>query len=83
MCEKVDELTREEARQFARKICKNKKEVIQFINGVEYARYESTEEAARLNDFKSKSIQNACRGRGTSTGNSHRMYGFEWEYATE
>lgn len=83
LCEKVDELTREEARQFARKICKNKKEVIQFINGVEYARYESTEEAARLNDFKSKSIQNACRGRGTGTGNSHRMYGFEWEYATE
>lgn len=80
LCDKVDELTREEARRFARKICKNKKEVIQFINGVEYARYESTREAARLNNFKDKSIQNACRGEGT--GDNHRMYGFEWEYAT-
>lgn len=79
LCEKVDELTREEARRFARKICKNKKEVVQFIDGVEYARYESTAEAARLNNFKDKSIQNACRGKGT--WNNHRMYGFEWKYA--
>lgn len=80
LCDKVDELTREEARRFAREISPNKKEVIQFIDGVEYARYESTREAARLNNFKDKSIQNACRGEGT--GDNHRMYGFEWEYAT-
>lgn len=81
LCVRVDELTREEARRFARERCKNKKEVIQFIDGVEYARYESTAEAARRNNFKDKCIQNACRGKGT-TGN-HRYKNFEWIYAKD
>lgn len=79
LCDKVDELTKEEARRYAREICQNKKEVIQFINGVEYARYESTVEAAKINGFKSKSIQEACKGG--KTGHSHRMYGYEWKYS--
>ena len=75
----VDERTREELRAYARKICTNKKEVIQFIDGVEYCRYESTRMAAEKNGFKSKYIQNAARGEGKSK--NHKAYGYEWQYA--
>lgn len=81
LCDKVNELTREEARKFAREISNNKKEVIQFVNGVEYARYSSTREAAEQNGFKDKSIQNACRGKINTKSINHRMYGYEWKYA--
>lgn len=74
------DMTKEESRRYAREHCANKKEVIQYINDVEYARYESTVQAEKLTGFKSKSIQNACRGDGTSKG-SHKMYGYFWYYA--
>lgn len=79
MSEVVDERTREELRAYARKISPNKKEVIQFIDGVEYCRYESTRMAAEINGFKSKYIQNAARGEGKNQ--NHRAYGYEWQYA--
>lgn len=79
MSEVVDERTREELRAYARKICPNKKEVIQFIDGVEYCRYESARMAAEINSAKEKTIQNAARGDGKFK--NHRAYGYEWKYA--
>ena len=61
MSEVVDERTKAELRLYARQICSNKKEVIQYVNGVEYCRYESTKSAAELNGVKDKTIQNAAR----------------------
>ena len=84
LCDSIDEMTKEEARKYARQICQNKKEVIQYLNGVEYARYESTAQASRITGFKQKGIQNACRGDGTGKNKSrpidHKMYGYEWKY---